>query len=96
MQDMTSTTFVILALVCAVAVLVLCTVKLKIHPFFALIATTVTFALISGMSMEDIGREFSGRDHSTIVYSLKAMEQNLENDRRLKETVEDIIKNVRS
>ncbi|GAS04175.1 chromosomal replication initiator protein DnaA [Salmonella enterica] len=48
------------------------------------------------MSMEDIGREFSGRDHSTIVYSLKAMEQNLENDRRLKETVEDIIKNVRS
>ena len=51
---------------------------------------------ITGMSMEDIGREFSGRDHSTIVYSLKAMEQNLENDRRLKETVEDIIKNVRS
>ena len=51
---------------------------------------------ITGMSMEDIGREFSGRDHSTIVYSLKAMEQNLENDRRLKETVEDIIKNVRT
>ena len=51
---------------------------------------------ITGMSMEDIGREFSGRDHSTIVYSLKAMEQNLENDRSLKETVEDIIKNVRS
>ena len=50
---------------------------------------------ITGMSMEDIGREFSGRDHSTIVYSLKAMEQNLENDRRLNETVEDIIKNVR-
>ena len=51
---------------------------------------------ITGMSMEDIGREFSGRDHSTIVYSLKAMEQNLENDHRLKETVEDIIKNVRA
>ena len=51
---------------------------------------------ITGMSMEDIGREFSGRDHSTIVSSLKAMEQNLQNDRRLKETVEDIIKNVRT
>ena len=25
------------------------------------------------MSMEEIGREFSGRDHSTIVYSLKTM-----------------------
>ncbi|HJA26491.1 MAG TPA: chromosomal replication initiator protein DnaA, partial [Candidatus Fournierella merdigallinarum] len=51
---------------------------------------------ITGMSMEDIGREFSGRDHSTIVYSMKAMEANLESDRRLKETVEDIIKNVRA
>ena len=51
---------------------------------------------VAGMSMARSGREFSGRDHSTIVYSLKAMEQNLENDRRLKETVEDIIKNVRS
>lgn len=51
---------------------------------------------ITGMSMEDIGKEFGGRDHSTIVYSIKAMENNLENDRHLKETVEDIIKNVRS
>lgn len=51
---------------------------------------------ITGMSMEDIGKEFGGRDHSTIVYSLKAMEHNLENDRHLKETVEDIIKNVRT
>ena len=51
---------------------------------------------ITGMSMEDIGKEFGGRDHSTIVYSLKSMESNLNNDRHLKETVEDIIKNVRS
>ena len=51
---------------------------------------------ITGMSMEDIGKEFGGRDHSTIVYSLKALESNLENDRHLKETVEDIIKNVRT
>ena len=51
---------------------------------------------ITGMSMEDIGQEFNGRDHSTIVYSMNAMKQNLENDRRLRETVEDIIKNVRA
>ena len=44
---------------------------------------------ITGMSMEDIGKEFGGRDHSTIVYSLKSMENNLNNDRHLKETVED-------
>ena len=51
---------------------------------------------ITGIDMEDIGKEFGGRDHSTIVYSLKSMENNLNNDRHLKETVEDIIKNVRS
>ena len=63
MQDMTSTTFVILA----VAVLVLCTVKLKIHPFFALIATTVTFALISGMSMEDMLAAFTSGMGGTVA-----------------------------
>ena len=46
---MSSTTMVILGLVLAVAVLVLFTVKLKIHPFFALIATSATFAVVSGM-----------------------------------------------
>ncbi len=51
---------------------------------------------VTGMSMEEIGREFSGRDHSTIVYSLKTMDKELANDQRLKETVEDIIKNVRA
>ena len=32
---------------------------------------------VTGMSMEEIGREFSGRDHSTIVYSLKTMERDM-------------------
>ena len=51
---------------------------------------------ITGMSMEEIGREFSGRDHSTIVYSLKTMEREMGGDQRLRETVSDIIKNVRA
>ena len=50
---------------------------------------------VTGMSMEDIGSEF-GRDHSTVVYSLKDMNKQLEKDVRLRETVEDIIKNVRA
>ncbi len=50
---------------------------------------------VTGMSMEAIGQEF-GRDHSTVVYSLGEMEKYLEKDRRLKETVDDIIKNVRA
>lgn len=51
---------------------------------------------VTGMSMEEIGQEFSGRDHSTIVYSLKTMEQALSSDQHLRETVSDIIKNVKS
>ncbi len=51
---------------------------------------------VTGMSMEDIGREFSNRDHSTIVYARKTMESDLAKDSHLKETVEDIIKNINS
>ena len=51
---------------------------------------------VTGMSMEEIGREFSGRDHSTIVYSLKTMERDMKNDQHLRETVSDIIKNVKA
>lgn len=50
---------VIIGLVLAVIVLVFCTVKLKIHPFFALIATSVTFAVVSGMGMENMLEGFA-------------------------------------
>ena len=49
---------------------------------------------ITGMSMEAIGSEF-GRDHSTVVYSINTMEKNIQRDRHLKETVDDITKNIR-
>lgn len=51
---------------------------------------------ITGMSMEDIGKEFGGRDHSTVVYSIKNTQKRMETDTSLQETVEDIIKNVRA
>lgn len=35
---------------------------------------------ITGMSMEDIGSEFGGRDHSTVVYSINDMQKKLETD----------------
>ncbi len=50
---------------------------------------------ITGMSMEEIGAEFR-RDHSTVVYSLKILRKQMEKDARLRETVDDIIKNVRA
>ncbi|MGN0974906.1 MAG: chromosomal replication initiator protein DnaA [Gemmiger sp.] len=50
---------------------------------------------ITGMSMEAIGQEFQ-RDHSTVVYSLKTIEESISRDRRLKEMADDIMKNVRT
>ena len=51
---------------------------------------------ITGMSMEEIGGEFGNRDHSTVVYSLSEVGRKLETDKRMRETIEDIIKNVRT
>lgn len=50
---------------------------------------------VTGMSMEAIGQEFQ-RDHSTVVYSIKTMEDNISKDQRLKEMCGDIMKNVRT
>lgn len=51
---------------------------------------------VTDLSMEDVGAEFGGRDHSTVVYAVGDIQRKLETDTRLKETVEDIIKNVRA
>ena len=51
---------------------------------------------ITGMSMEDIGSEFGGRDHSTVVYDINDVQKHFPADRTLRETVEDIIKNIRT
>lgn len=62
-----STPFVVGGLVCAVAVLILCTVKIKLHPFFALIATTVTFAVISGMDLNVMLEAFASGMGGTVA-----------------------------
>ena len=50
---------------------------------------------ITGMTMQDIGKEFGGRDHSTVVYSISEVEKKIDADPRFKEIVEDIVKNAR-
>ncbi len=50
---------------------------------------------ITQMSMAAIGDEFGGRDHSTIVYAVRQVENNMKTDSRYRETIEDIIKNIR-
>ena len=51
---------------------------------------------VTGLSMEDIGREFGGRDHSTVVYALNNIHKKMKSDEHLREIIEDIIKNVNS
>ena len=51
---------------------------------------------ITQLSMAAIGLEFGGRDHSTVVYATQQVEKNLARDSHYRETVEDIIKNIRN
>lgn len=49
---------------------------------------------ITQMSLDAIGMEIGGRDHSTIVYYNNDIETKMKKNPQLKETVEDIIKNI--
>ena len=51
---------------------------------------------VTGISMASIGEEFGGRDHSTVVYALKQVEKTMETNPHFKNTIEDIIKNVKT
>ncbi|MEG0899303.1 MAG: chromosomal replication initiator protein DnaA [Oscillospiraceae bacterium] len=50
---------------------------------------------ITQMSMSAIGEEFGGRDHTTVVYAMQQVEKNRGVDTKYKETIDDIIKNIR-
>lgn len=50
---------------------------------------------ITQMPLAQIGEEFGGRDHATMVYAIKKVLSKMENDSSYRETVEDIIKNIR-
>ena len=49
---------------------------------------------VTGLPMQSIGDEFGARDHSTIVYAIRKVEQKMEADSSFKNTVNDIIKNI--
>ena len=51
---------------------------------------------ITQVSLTVIGEEFGGRDHSTVVYAIQQAEARIERDPHYKETIEDIITNIRS
>lgn len=51
---------------------------------------------VTGMPYEAIGQEFNGRDHSTVVYAIKSVKEEMERDSGFRSIVEDIIKNVKT
>ena len=58
------------------------------------IAIYVTRELTT-LSMVAIGEEFGDRHYSTIIYTVKKVQQMIEKDRKVREIVEDTIKNIR-
>lgn len=50
---------------------------------------------ITQLPMTAIGEAFGGRDHSTVVYAIQQVEKNIGRDPKTRDTVQDIIKNIR-
>lgn len=50
---------------------------------------------LTNLSMEEIGNEFGKRHYTTIVYTIQQMTEKMNKNTSIRETVEDIIKNIR-
>lgn len=50
---------------------------------------------VTDMTQEAIGREFGGRHHTTVIYALREIKNEIDRDASLRATVNDIMKNVR-
>lgn len=51
---------------------------------------------VTGLPYEAIGQEFNGRDHSTVVYAIKSVKEEMERDSSFRSIVEDITKNIKT
>ncbi|MBQ3094020.1 MAG: chromosomal replication initiator protein DnaA [Clostridia bacterium] len=49
---------------------------------------------ITGLKQEDIGKQFGGFDHTTVLHSLRRVDELMQSDPSFKNTVNDIIKNL--
>ncbi len=50
---------------------------------------------LTNLSMIEIGKEFGNRHYTTIVYTIQKITQQMQENVAIKETIEDIIKNIR-
>ena len=51
---------------------------------------------MTNLSTPDIGREFGGRDHTTVLHALEQVETKLQNDPGFAQTIKDITININS
>ena len=51
---------------------------------------------ITQLSLDDIGKEFGNRDHSTVLYSIQQVEKKIQKDPALAESIKDIKTNITS
>lgn len=49
---------------------------------------------LNGLSLPAIGAQFGGRDHTTVLYSIRQIEAEVSRNARLKNTVFDLMKNI--
>ena len=50
---------------------------------------------VTGMSYEAIGEEFSGRDHTTVIYAVQQVSKKMEKQSDFRSTIDDIIENIK-
>ena len=50
---------------------------------------------VTNLTYEEIGVQFGGKKHSTVIYSLEAAESKMEDNPQLKSTVYDIMKSIK-
>jgi chromosomal replication initiator protein len=48
----------------------------------------------TGLSYVDIGKQFGGRDHSTIVYAINKVTDTIKTNKAYRHTIDDLIKNI--
>ena len=51
---------------------------------------------VTNLTYEEIGAQFGGKKHSTVIYSIEASESKMEDNPQLKTTVYDIMKSIKS
>ncbi len=58
--------------------------------------TAYVIKQVTSLSYKSIGAEIGGKDHSTVVYYIDDVTKSIKEDSRVRDTVEDIIKNIKT